>query len=327
MLTMKSIEDMRRENLAVVVERRCNGSQTAASARLGYERPTLLNHWLAGRKKMSTPSARKIEEVFGLPLNWMDTEHDLESVDAVMSTPEGLVLVQSKTYTPDTLNQVTTTSTQRLKASLGSQGVKAETLASVTGVGVDVASQWLAGEGQEITLAQAVALQNTYGVNAVWLTKGKGEPGVAVRWNDEYRPIPITGWKPIPVVGMAQLGDNGHWSDLEYPVGHGDGYVDFPSRDPNAYALKCVGDSMRPRIRDGEFAIIEPGHAVEPGDDVLVKSKDGRVMIKTFLYKRAGRIHLISINEAHPSMSFADDEIEKMHYVVATTRPSMWRPG
>jgi phage repressor protein C with HTH and peptisase S24 domain len=114
---------------------------------------------------------------------------------------------------------------------------------------------------------------------------------------------------------------------LEYPVGHGDGYIDFPSRDKDAYGIRCVGDSMRPRIRDGEYAIIEPNHPVEPGDDVLVRSKDGRVMIKTFLYKRDKKVHLISINEAHPSISIMEDEIEKMHYVVATTRASMWRPG
>jgi phage repressor protein C with HTH and peptisase S24 domain len=82
---------------------------------------------------------------------------------------------------------------------------------------------------------------------------------------------------------------------------------------------------MRPRIRDGEFAIIEPGHPVEPGDDVLVKARDGRVMVKTFLYRRAGKTHLVSINEAHPSISLTDVEIEKMHYVVAIARPSMYR--
>jgi phage repressor protein C with HTH and peptisase S24 domain len=37
----------------------------------------MVNHWTAGRKNMSTPSARKIEETFDLPEFWMDTEHDL----------------------------------------------------------------------------------------------------------------------------------------------------------------------------------------------------------------------------------------------------------
>ncbi len=129
------------------------------------------------------------------------------------------------------------------------------------------------------------------------------------------------------MVGRAQLGDNGHWADLEYPVGHGDGYIDFPTQDPNAYALKCEGDSMRPRIKAGEYVVIEPNQPIEPGDEVLVKSKDGRVMVKEFLYKRGGRTHLISANDAHKPVALSDDEIEKMHFVRAICRPSSWRPA
>ncbi|WP_250507645.1 XRE family transcriptional regulator [Caballeronia sp. GAFFF3] len=217
-------------------------------------------------------------------------------------------------------------SPRRLRAALFDKGLTTAEIASVAGVSESVAGQWLDGEGPDITLAQGAALQTAYGVNVVWLTKGKGEPGVAIRYADEYEPIPITNWRAVPVVGHAQLGDNGYWADLEYPVGAGDGYVDFPSRDPNAYALKCVGDSMRPRIKDGEFVVIEPNQAIEAGDEVLVKSKAGQVMVKEFLYRRAGRVHLRSANDAHKPISFSSDEIEKMHFVRAICRPSSWRP-
>jgi hypothetical protein len=252
--------------------------------------------------------------------------HSSADDDSAITALNTAVIAESEKAAGTTLDAAKLTSPQRLRAALATQNVTAQTLASVAAVGLEVASQWLADTGPDLTLEQAVAIQKTFGVNSVWLLKGKGDAGVAIRYVDEYRPIPITNWKPIPVLGMAQLGDNGHWSDLEYPVGHGDGYVDFPSRDPGAYALRCVGDSMRPRIRDGEFVIIEPNHDSEPGDDVLVKSLDGRVMVKTFLYKRAGRVHLVSINEAHPSVAIPQEEIEKMHYVVAYTRASMWRP-
>lgn len=306
----------------------------SAVARLLHVSPQKVTNWMG--RGVSSDGMLEAERVIGCRAVWLRTGEG-EMVDAgakhvsteddpaitVLNMP---VIAESEKAASTTLDAAKLTSPQRLKAVLAEQNVTAQTLASVSGVGLEVASQWLAGEGQTLTLDQAVAIQKTYGVNAVWLIKGKGDPGVAVRYADEYRPIPITNWKPIPVLGMAQLGDNGHWSDLEYPVGHGDGYVDFPSRDPDAYALRCVGDSMRPRIRDGEFVIIEPNHEPEPGDDVLVKSIDGRVMVKTFLYKRAGRIHLVSINEAHPSVAIAQEEIEKMHYVVAYTRASMWRP-
>lgn len=138
-------------------------------------------------------------------------------------------------------------------------------------------------------------------------------------------PAPKLGeFKRIPVVGTAQLGDNGHWSEIEYPVGHGDGYIEFPSRDPMAYALRCRGDSMMPRIKNGEFVIVEPNSEPINGDEVLVKSVDGRVMVKTLLYIRDDMVHLMSVNESHPPQSMPLRDVEKMHLVAAIVKKALW---
>lgn len=128
----------------------------------------------------------------------------------------------------------------------------------------------------------------------------------------------------VPVVGAAQLGDDGYWAELQTPVGFGDGFVRFATRDDNTYALRCRGDSMRPRIKDGEFVIIEPNHPPCPGDEVLVKAKDGRVMVKELLYVRDDTVHLMSVNEAHPTVRIRLEEIDCMHFVVAIAKRAMW---
>ncbi|MGJ7508700.1 S24 family peptidase [Variovorax sp. GT1P44] len=136
-----------------------------------------------------------------------------------------------------------------------------------------------------------------------------------------------TAQRYVPVVGTARLGDDGHYYELEYPVGHGDGFLKYPSNDKNAYAVRCRGESMSPRIRHGEFAIIEPNHVVVPGDEVLVKSQDGRVMIKVLAYARDGLVHLDSINNNHqifPRISLAEEDIAAMHYVAATAKSALW---
>ena len=130
----------------------------------------------------------------------------------------------------------------------------------------------------------------------------------------------------VPVVGSAKFGDNGYRAELEYPVGHGDGFVEFPSRDKQAYALRCIGDSMRPRIKDGEFVVIYPTHAPHPGDEVLVKTTDGRVMVKELAYIRDDVMTLLSVNEAHGKMNIPLHEVEQCHYVAGIIKRAQWSP-
>ncbi|WP_218779361.1 S24 family peptidase [Paraburkholderia caledonica] len=299
----------------------------------------LVNNWQ--RRGISKGGMLDAQKLIGCSATWLETgtppmlaaapsahnKHEGQSTDSSKNDRKKGVIKSPAHAGGNTLPSEQATPAQRLRQALGHAQVKPAELAAVAGVGVETAAHWLGGIGPDISLVQAVAIQNTYGVNSVWLLKGKGDPGVAIRYADAYEPITDLKWRGVPVLGFAQLGDNGHFVDIEYPVGYGDGFVAAPTQDKDAYALRCVGDSMRPRIKDREFVVVEPNHVVEPGDEVLVKSKDGRVMVKEFLYERHGRVHLISVNETHPPIAIDKDNIEKMHYVGWIAKPSAWRPG
>lgn len=128
----------------------------------------------------------------------------------------------------------------------------------------------------------------------------------------------------VPVVGTAQLGDDGYWEETGHPTGHGEGFVRYPSKDKNAYALRVKGDSMRPRIKPGEFVVVEPSHAIVPGDEVLVKTKDGRCMVKVLGFHRNGALELLSINEDHRPITLDREKVELLHYVAAIMKPAMY---
>ncbi|MFM0210422.1 S24 family peptidase [Paraburkholderia sediminicola] len=297
----------------------------------------LVNNWQ--RRGVSKGGMLDAQKKIGCSATWLETgeppmmaasvaapHHARAASDSSKNDRKKAVIKTQPESSRDTL-PAGETSAHRLRRALGDKKVSPTELASVAGIGVETAALWLGGIGPDMSMVQAVAIQNTYGVNSVWLLKGKGEPGVAIRYADAYDPITDLKWRGAPVVGFAQLGDNGHFVDIEYPVGYGDGFVASPTEDKDAYALRCVGDSMRPRIKDREFVVVEPNHIIEPGDEVLVKSKDGRVMVKEFLYERAGRVHLISVNETHAPIAIEKDNIEKMHYVGWIAKPSAWRPG
>lgn len=131
----------------------------------------------------------------------------------------------------------------------------------------------------------------------------------------------------IPIVGTAQLGADGFWSELGHPIGVGNGYLDMPSSDANAYAVRVVGDSMHPRIRSGEFVLCEPNHPYGPGDEVLVVTTDGRSMVKEFLYERDGTIVLHSVNDGHGRLTLELDRVAKIHYVAAIVKSARWYVG
>ena len=130
----------------------------------------------------------------------------------------------------------------------------------------------------------------------------------------------------VPIVGTAQLGPEGFWCELQHPVGNGDGRIRMESRDEQAYAVRVVGDSMHPRIKSGEYVIVEPNVPVQPGDEVLIVTKDGRSMVKELLARRDGLVHLNSVNDSHGRMTLRDADIEKIHHIAAIAKSSLLIP-
>lgn len=166
-------------------------------------------------------------------------------------------------------------------------------------------------------------------VNPFWLETGRGDmlDGISIHSGNVLDvPIPIKEGM-VPVVGIAKLGAQGYFDAIDYPVGHGDGCVLISSSDENAYALRVVGDSMEPRIRNGEFVMIEPNRHYVSGDDVLVQFTDGTVvqsMIKVFMHERDGFVRLLSVNDAHAPMTIERERILKIHPVGAILKPSRY---
>ncbi|MFS8973880.1 helix-turn-helix domain-containing protein [Cupriavidus necator] len=223
----------------------------------------------------------------------------------------------------------------RLQLVMAEQKLSIDALAEQLAVETAVIRAWLEDRTSKLQLHHAVKIQEAYGYSPAWLINGKGTPKLANLQEAELDeaslsldtvPIPAETYRKIPVRGMAQLGDNGHFCDIEYPVGHGDGYLVFPTTDPDAYGLRCNGDSMRPRVKHGEFVIIEPNRRVTNGDEVLVVSQDGRVMIKELAYVRDGIVTLTSVNERHGNLRIPQDQIERLQYVAGILKSSAWRP-
>ncbi|KWK75758.1 hypothetical protein WM15_29625 [Burkholderia ubonensis] len=122
----------------------------------------------------------------------------------------------------------------------------------------------------------------------------------------------------VAVVGEVQGGPDGYISIDDYPVGHGCALLpEVRSRDKEAYGLKVRGDSMRPRIKSGEFIVVEPNAEALPGDDVVVRFVDGSAVVKELLWIRDGEVCLGSINNGVPPITRPMSSISAIHRVAA----------
>lgn len=119
------------------------------------------------------------------------------------------------------------------------------------------------------------------------------------------------------IVGTAQGGPDGYISIDDYVAGDGDAFIYTYSTDENAYELRIRGDSMKPRIKSGEFIVAEPNHEALPGDDVVVMRHDGRSLVKELLWIRDGEVSLGSINNGIPAITMPISDIKSIHRVSA----------
>jgi phage repressor protein C with HTH and peptisase S24 domain len=76
----------------------------------------------------------------------------------------------------------------------------------------------------------------------------------------------------VPVINKVAAGYPSDFNDLDYPVGVADDYVRCPDlHDPNAFAVRVVGDSMKPKFNEGDIVVFSPATEVHNGDDCFIR--------------------------------------------------------
>jgi len=123
--------------------------------------------------------------------------------------------------------------------------------------------------------------------------------------------------KWVSIDGIATGGHDGVILVEPCPPGEDDWSIYSLSSDPKAYSLRVRGDGMRPRIKHAEYIIVEPGNKAEPGDDALVRQKDGAMLAKELLWTRDDEYCLGSINNSSPPVTLLRAEIDCIHRIAA----------
>jgi phage repressor protein C with HTH and peptisase S24 domain len=115
----------------------------------------------------------------------------------------------------------------------------------------------------------------------------------------------------VPLLGLAQAGSGGFFDSAGHPAGQGWDEVQLPAAaEEGTYALEVTGDSMLPLYREGDRVIVSPSQQVRRGDRVVVRTRDGEVMIKVLHRQTARSLELRSINPDFQPRTIALSDVE-----------------
>lgn len=210
---------------------------------------------------------------------------------------------------------------ERLKLARKKKNLSQDALAKRIGTGqstiASIENGRNKGSGKLVQLAQALD------VRPEWLESGSlpMHPGVEVETEAEY-----VGKAPkqslIAVSGFARLGDNGWYEEINAPGS--EGYVEASSSDPDAYVLMVKGDSMHPAIRNGWYVVVEPNKQPCAGEYAAILLRDGRKMVKEYLFSTADTVTVESVNGGE-RLSLRRDDVKVIHAIGSVLMPSKHR--
>lgn len=114
----------------------------------------------------------------------------------------------------------------------------------------------------------------------------------------------------VPLLGMAQAGQDGYFDDAGLPVGDGWDQTALPRPKDSLLSLRIVGDSMDPLYREGDRIIVDrEATEVRKGDRVVVRTTGGETLAKEIGALTAQVVTLTSVNPAYGPRTLTRNEI------------------
>jgi phage repressor protein C with HTH and peptisase S24 domain len=121
----------------------------------------------------------------------------------------------------------------------------------------------------------------------------------------------------VPLLGLAQAGSGGFFDSSGFPAGQGWDEVQLPTTGQDGtYALEVTGDSMLPLYRDGDIIVVSPTAQARRGDRVVVRTREGEVLVKILHRQTAKTLELHSLNAEHAPRTIDVKDVEGLGRII-----------
>jgi repressor LexA len=205
---------------------------------------------------------------------------------------------------------------ERLRTARETKELDQATLADKAGVVTRTLQRW--EKGEQVPDGVAITrLARATGVQASWLLTGEGEmyPPPAPRPENVYT-LPGSNRRRVKTMDVPLISavPAGKVATLFHPD-YVDDYVTVDDvKDPQAFALKVKGNSMSPRIEDGDVVIVSPQQEARSGD-ICVARVNGEDTLKKVKFE-GNYVHLIPLNPEFDPMTVKKRDVNFVWKVV-----------
>ena len=181
--------------------------------------------------------------------------------------------------------------TERLARAMFTKGIRQAELVDKTGIDKGSMSSYV--NGRYMPNADKVAkIAKALGVSVEYLL-GKEDISLAK--------MTLPTMKEIPVIGKVAAG---------VPIEAQENIIGTVATDKNVFALRIKGDSMSPRIMDGDIVLVHQQDYAEDGD-VVIALVEGEATCKV-LKRSHGAVSLVPFNAAYLPFVYTGSDAEGM---------------
>lgn len=138
--------------------------------------------------------------------------------------------------------------------------------------------------------------------------------------------VPVAMGREVPLINKVAAGYPREFTDLGYPARAADEYVRCPSLDdPDAFAARVVGDSMRPDYVEGDIVVFSPARAIKHGSDCFVRLEPDHEATFKRVYFEKGEdggelIRLQPLNSAYAPRTVERERVAGLYAAVSVMR-------
>ena len=192
---------------------------------------------------------------------------------------------------------------ERISNAIKSKGLSYAELEKLTGVSKSALQRYASGETKKIPVDAIESIAAATGVTARYLMGWDDESNISAVISENIHMVPV--FESV----SAGFGADAQNRVIEFiPL-----FIESDTEAASTICVRVCGDSMHPKIEDGDIVQVLKQDTADTGDIVVILDGD-EAYVKRFIHSRTGVI-LESLNPAYPPMKYTKAESNELRIV------------